>query len=181
MNDHQKKMLSMYQDVESFHIKFGLPRFPSIGEMPKDLLDFRALFLKEEAQEIWEATATKNKTAALDGFVDLAYVALGTAWLSSASRLDVALANQDFSLLGVFGISVGIRPEEVTVELCASIASGCRVLALDNGFDFDEGWRRVHAANMSKVRATDATGKRKSQWDVVKPEGWVAPTMEDLV
>lgn len=50
------------------------------------------------------------------------------------------------------------------------------------GFDFREGWRRVHAANMQKVRAQkkeDST--RNSTHDVVKPEGWVAPDLNDLV
>lgn len=45
-----------------------------------------------------------------------------------------------------------------------------------------EAWRRVHAANMRKiaaVRAEDST--RGSALDVVKPEGWVAPDLTDLV
>lgn len=50
------------------------------------------------------------------------------------------------------------------------------------GFDFEEGWRRVHAANMSKVRARrKSDSKRKSKFDVVKPEGWQAPVLTDLI
>jgi predicted HAD superfamily Cof-like phosphohydrolase len=50
------------------------------------------------------------------------------------------------------------------------------------GFPFNLGWERVHAANMQKTRAP-ATGsaKRGSAHDVVKPAGWVAPTLDDLV
>lgn len=51
-----------------------------------------------------------------------------------------------------------------------------------HGFDFREAWRRVHAANMKKVRAKSADdSKRGSTWDVVKPEGWSPPSHIDLV
>jgi len=51
-----------------------------------------------------------------------------------------------------------------------------------HGFNFDEGWRRVHAANMTKRRARKREdSKRESTYDVVKPEGWVAPNLSDLV
>ena len=50
------------------------------------------------------------------------------------------------------------------------------------GFDFTEAWRRVHAANMKKVRAVEASASvRGSVYDVVKPPGWQAPNLEDLV
>lgn len=51
-----------------------------------------------------------------------------------------------------------------------------------HGFDFNEAWRRVHAANMAKVRAaSEVDSKRGSAYDVVKPEGWTAPDLSDLV
>lgn len=51
-----------------------------------------------------------------------------------------------------------------------------------HGFDFDAAWRRVHAANMAKVKAKSAKdSKRKSTHDVVKPPGWKAPRHRDLV
>ncbi len=51
-----------------------------------------------------------------------------------------------------------------------------------HGFPFDLGWRRVHEANMKKVRATNAAqSARNSTHDVVKPPGWTAPTLDDLV
>lgn len=51
-----------------------------------------------------------------------------------------------------------------------------------HGYDFREAWRRVHAANMAKVRAASADqSKRKNVHDVVKPPGWVAPDLSDLV
>ena len=50
------------------------------------------------------------------------------------------------------------------------------------GFDFREAWRRVHRANMRKVRAQSADqSKRGTAFDVVKPVGWEAPDHSDLV
>ena len=51
-----------------------------------------------------------------------------------------------------------------------------------HGFDFNEAWRRVHAANMEKIRAASGFDSRRgSAYDVVKPEGWTAPDLSDLV
>jgi predicted HAD superfamily Cof-like phosphohydrolase len=50
------------------------------------------------------------------------------------------------------------------------------------GFNFNEAWRRVHAANMKKVRALRAVdSERGSTYDVIKPEFWVPPDLSDLV
>lgn len=46
-----------------------------------------------------------------------------------------------------------------------------------HGFDFQEAWNRVHAANMAKVRGPS---KRSEAFDVIKPEGWTAPVLDDL-
>lgn len=47
---------------------------------------------------------------------------------------------------------------------------------------FREAWRRVHAANMTKMRANSADdSRRNSLYDVIKPEGFVAPSHIDLV
>lgn len=51
-----------------------------------------------------------------------------------------------------------------------------------HGFDFNEAWRRVHQANMAKIKTPSASmSKRDSPYDVIKPEGWVAPDLSDLV
>jgi predicted HAD superfamily Cof-like phosphohydrolase len=59
------------------------------------------------------------------------------------------------------------------------VALGAAYLA---GLPFDEGFRRVHAANMKKVRATHASeSKRGSVYDIFKPVGWEPPVLEDLI
>ncbi len=50
------------------------------------------------------------------------------------------------------------------------------------GLPFKEGWKLVHKANMNKIRAhTSKQSKRNNTSDVVKPEGWVAPNLENLL
>jgi predicted HAD superfamily Cof-like phosphohydrolase len=51
-----------------------------------------------------------------------------------------------------------------------------------HGWDFDEAWRRVHAANMKKELAhKDNPGKYAHSADIVKPPGWKAPDLSDLI
>jgi predicted HAD superfamily Cof-like phosphohydrolase len=50
------------------------------------------------------------------------------------------------------------------------------------GFNFNEAFKRVHEANMNKVRTPSTKESlRNSEYDVVKPKGWVAPDLSDLV
>jgi len=49
---------------------------------------------------------------------------------------------------------------------------------------FDECWAAVQKANMAKVRATSADDERstrKHKFDVVKPDGWVAPDIMKVI
>ena len=59
------------------------------------------------------------------------------------------------------------------------VACGTAVM---HGFDFNEAWRRVHEANLKKVRVERLDdSKRASTFDVVKPAGWQHPDLFDLV
>lgn len=49
-----------------------------------------------------------------------------------------------------------------------------------SGFSFDEGFDRVHAANMLKEVCTD-NQRRDFHLEVTKPEGWRSPNLSDLV
>lgn len=67
---------------------------------------------------------------------------------------------------------------DALVDLCY-VALGTAHL---HGFDFNEGWRRVHRANMTKVRAKRIDhSMRKSLWDVIKPPGFIPPDHTDLI
>lgn len=54
-------------------------------------------------------------------------------------------------------------------------------IALRRGWDFEEGFRRVHGANMLKVLAGDTPNKRQSSTDLIKPQGWEPADLNDLV
>lgn len=50
------------------------------------------------------------------------------------------------------------------------------------GLPFQDGWRRVQVANMAKIRAkSEADSKRGFKFDIVKPPGWTAPVLGDLI
>lgn len=78
------------------------------------------------------------------------------------------------------GDSLEVRAEmlDALVDL-VYVALGTAYL---HGFNFAEAWRRVQVANMAKVRVERAEdSKRGSTFDVVKPNGWLAPSHIDLV
>lgn len=59
------------------------------------------------------------------------------------------------------------------------VALGAAYLA---GLPFNEAFKRVHEANMKKVRAkSPEDSKRGSTYDIVKPPGWTPPVLSDLV
>lgn len=83
-----------------------------------------------------------------------------------------------------------LTPEEVKTELVSQLDGIVDMLyvvlgtAHMQGFTaehINEAWRRVHDANMKKVRAQAAEdSKRMSKFDVVKPEGWTPPNLADI-
>lgn len=181
MNDVEA-VLSMYDDVVKFHQKFQLPPYKSLADMPGDLVRFRENFIVEEAAETWKALEQKNWPEALDGLIDLAYVALGTTYLMGAERPALYTNHQVVGIQSLLALSKGYTLSEDSTQFLIDLVYGCRMSAIVMGFHFDKGWRRVQEANMSKIRAKrDTVGKRGSTWDVVKPEGWRAPIMDDLV
>ena len=136
----------LFEDIRAFHEKFGLEPTTDPGHrLPDDLLRFRITCLLEEVAEYAEAVGLPLEPGkavndpgefdaidAFDALIDLAYFALGTAYL--------------------------------------------------HRFPFDEGWARVQAANMAKVRAKhEGESKRGSAYDVVKPEGWQPAELGDLL
>lgn len=51
-----------------------------------------------------------------------------------------------------------------------------------HGWDFDEAWSRIHEANMRKeLSSPENPGKYNNKRDIVKPPGWTAPSLKDLV
>lgn len=75
-------MRTPFEDVGDFHKKFGLPRAEPSRQprlLPEDMLRYRVGFMREELAEIVEAHDKGDLAGFLDGLVDLAWVAMGTA------------------------------------------------------------------------------------------------------
>lgn len=74
-------------DIEAFHVKFGLQNSNAIvpigeerDQMHPEEWALRHVRLKDEVDEYLEAVEDDNDEEALDGLVDLVYIALGTAY-----------------------------------------------------------------------------------------------------
>ena len=46
---------------------------------------------------------------------------------------------------------------------------------------FEQAWQEVQRANMSKIRTKSKSKKRGTSFDVVKPKGWIAPDIEQII
>jgi len=139
-------------DIEEFHTKFDLEALHPMGALDSETMDFRMKLLQEELAEWY-----KHQTEA---YYETTRQLLDRDEANYTHHLEEALDGLVDLAYVLFG----------TVYL--------------HGFApiFAEAWRRVHAANMQKVRAElDSDSKRGSTLDVVKPAGWEKPTHTDLV
>lgn len=139
-------------DIEEFHKKYGLKPNNPMGALDTEVAKFRYEFLLEEINE-W----LNHQGAAYDETTL-------PSWYRSRENYEYHLEGALDGLIDLAYVLFG------TVYL--------------HGFSeaFEEGWRRVHEANMKKVRAECASdSKRGSSFDVIKPPGWVAPDHHDLI
>jgi predicted HAD superfamily Cof-like phosphohydrolase len=71
--------LTNFDDVEAFHIKFGVPLAGAPSFLDREANEFRVKFMQEELDEFREDYANGDMLKAADALVDLVYVAMGTA------------------------------------------------------------------------------------------------------
>lgn len=184
----------MLADISEFHKKFELQQYGDFKKTPDDFLEFRERFLQEEAEETMKAMGERDKPGALDGLVDLAYVAMGTVYTvyddpekpqfarDDVGLLDIAMAMDDVGLLDIAMAVDGVNLGPFSAQWLLDLSYGCMQIANSLNWNFTEAWSRVHNANMQKVRAARVQdSKRDSGFDVVKPPGWKAPDLSDLV
>lgn len=189
------------QDILQFHQKFKIDYDgPERDKLPDELAAFRIKFLREELDELKSADTPEDE---LDALVDLTYVALGTMHLHGFTTIssDVLfdeltwLFNQSAEQEHVAALSYRalhdlidryegkpskfvLPPEEVLCFMVGVVMG----FAAKRGYNFKEAWRRVHEANMKKMRVERAEdSKRGSIYDCVKPEGWRPADLSDLV
>lgn len=172
----------MMDNISDFHAKFGHTPYGSFKETPVDFITFREKFLVEEAAETMKAMGERDKAGALDGLVDLAYVAMGTVYMAYAAPEEVRFSLNDVGLLDIAKVADGVKLTQLSKQWLVDLSYGCMKTAGQLNWDFIEAWRRVHHANMQKVRVERIEdSKRGSVFDIVKPSGWVAPDLSDLV
>lgn len=151
---------SFFTNIEDFHLKFGLGYDGPPRELDDDLALFRIGFMIEELAEY----------AANSGFPKIA--------LSLNELHENIKKNNRWLTVRVEGGRDLEQQFDAMIDL-VYVALGTAYL---QGPDFDEGFRRVHEANMKKVRVERIEdSKRTSKYDVVKPKGWKAADLSDLV
>ena len=140
-------------DITAFHDRFDLPPAHPMGALDQETEGFRKKFLREELDEWLWAQQL--------AFQEATRPLLDRDQAEYAHQLEKALDGLVDMAYVLFG----------TAHL--------------HGFSgsFPEAWRRVHNANMQKVRAEldGSDSKRNSSLDVVKPAGWEPPVLTDLV
>lgn len=154
------KKNQMLRDIRDFHEKFGLEYNGRPRGLPPDLAEFRRRFLLEELDEY------RKETHRLEYYLLMLLANAGTLTVEDKA---------EFTKQVIESMANGL---DGLVDL-VYVAIGTAYL---HGFDFEEAWRRVHEANMKKIRVENVSdSKRGSTFDVVKPEGWVAPDLTDLI
>lgn len=142
-----------FHDIIDFHKRFGLEYKGAPRELPPELKNFRTKFMGEELAEY--ITKFKGDQVDLTGLVH--YLVQKNEVMEQPD-----LEHRFDALIDLVYVALGT--------------------AYLHGFNFNEGWRRVHEANMKKVRAERVEqSARGSTFDVVKPAGWTAPDLSDLV
>jgi predicted HAD superfamily Cof-like phosphohydrolase len=85
-------MSQIAKDVAEFHEMIASPPWPGpIADMPVATLMVRNKLIREEVQELVEATIFGNLVGIADGLADIVYVAYGTAYTYGID-LDAVLA-----------------------------------------------------------------------------------------
>jgi predicted HAD superfamily Cof-like phosphohydrolase len=145
---------SYYQDIYDFHEKFKLAYDGPPRGLDLDLSIFRTNFMAEELLE----------------YAGLYRPVLIDLIKKCLSDPDFEIARKHVSLEDKL---------DALVDLVYVVLGTAHM----HGFDFDEAWRRVHEANMGKVRARrdEESSRGSAKYDIVKPEGWRPADLSDLV
>jgi predicted HAD superfamily Cof-like phosphohydrolase len=151
-------MPSFFDDVCEFHQKFGIDYDGPPRALPGDPVPDSAIMLLYEAHDILQSVQ---------------HVVGGLHRFRIQFLIEELVEYVRANVMGDLAGQLDALVDEVYVS--------CGTARL-HGFDFNEAWRRVHAANMRKIRVEMADdSKRFSLFDVVKPIGWEPANLDDLV
>lgn len=202
-------LLREWHNIVEFHTKFGIFKPQILIPLDKETIAFRTKFLQEELSEL--KTSYKNSLPDfIDALVDLAYVALGSAYMHGDNfEMTHYLCNrgvmpsteidlkQQFPQQETFEAFCYIIENFINIygqnnieDLCLGIVmlhgifDNVRLFAIGCGFDWNAHWTEVHIKNLLKERASsknDARSKRKNSLDIIKPEGWTGPNHQAII
>lgn len=147
---------SMLFAIAAFHEKFGLTQnnaLVGIASTPPDQAANGILFDK------WQ---TENRDKML----------LEEWELRKTRLIDEAMEYQEAHESG---------DDEGALDALVDIVYIALGTAYRRGWDFQTAFERVHEANMAKERGEPGNSKYGSGFDIIKPEGWTAPDLSDLV
>lgn len=177
--------------IHDFHAKFGMAYTGSTRLLYGEMLDLRVKRLKEEADELKDATTLLD---ACDALVDLLYIAGGTLYLQGPcpplmlSKDFVKVHPEDFD----WDVELDSDMRHLVLMVNDLVNTGkavettsllklwyfCNRIAYWTKLPVPELFANVHAANMRKERGCAKTSKYGNSYDIIKPEGWYGPDEE---
>ena len=172
----------MVQEEQLMHLvsqtykKFGID-FKNGPRFNAEEAAFRFVCMKEELDEFYESTERHDK---LDAIIDLLYFVYGTAERQFGPvEFDARTTSPD--------ISYKQRIENwyanqtlYNLEIVAGIVFDLQYKMGFSDEAMKTAFRRVNAANAAKELGP-LTKRGSFELDLVKPEGWTAPDLRDLV
>lgn len=153
-------MSDFVSDIKDFHTKFELQYEGPARELDDEVSLFRIGFIIEELAEYAQNSGYTAIARTLNELHE--EIKKNSRWVTRRNEGGRSLEQQFDALIDMAYVVFG------TAHL--------------QGFKFNEGWARVQAANMAKVRTENPSdSKRGSKFDVVKPFGWEPADLSDLV
>lgn len=156
------QMAHPFHDIHEFHVKYGFQQTTRPSFLDEDKMRVRLNFLLEELVE------TAN--------------AAGYCWQVTLENED----DPDSDLVLQFERDDSVSDTERDLEAFFDGLIDLNYVSYGTAWlmnlPMPEGWNRVHAANMTKIRCERAEdSKRGTTFDVIKPEGFVSPSFTDLL
>lgn len=149
------------EQVAEFHKKFGLAYSGKPRELNTELALFRIGFMLEELAEYCSASG---------------FMRLGLELEDLIGRIKT-----NESLIAWRGPKADNNFHD-QLDALVDLSYVLHGTAYLQGFNLDGAFEKVHKANMKKIRTErPEDSKRGSKYDVVKPEGWVAPDLSEFL
>lgn len=154
--------------VAEMHEKFGFKPRQSPGFLPPEIMAMRLNFLLEELLETADACGYMLMVQ------DRTSHPAKTAFVESHNHV-----NLEEALDGLLDLEIVLHG---TAHLMGFNSHIPKTTSSRYATIWSEAEERVYSANMAKCRVpAGQVGKRGTSHDLIKPEGWKAPTFKDLL